>query len=107
MDSKVFSGILAQLESSFKDLSSEKEAARFLDSLFTETERLMLAKRLAIAVLLEEGITYDRISRWLKVSPVTVGFVQNNKLKGNAAYQALIKQLKKVVPLPARDQKIS
>ena len=67
------------------------------DSLFTKTERLMLAKRLAIALLLERGRSYKDISRVLKVSSVTIGLVRNNIMKGNQPYSDLIRNLLKAL----------
>lgn len=39
--------------------------------LLTGTERLMLAKRLTIICLLGEGVSFEQISKQLKVSPST------------------------------------
>jgi uncharacterized protein YerC len=44
----------------------------FLDSLLTGTEKLMLAKRLAIVFLLEEGLTESQIAETLHVTRMTV-----------------------------------
>ena len=85
--------ILDQLAEAFARLSQKEGVLQLLDSLITKTERIMFTKRLAIAVLLERGITYTRISKILKVSPVSVGFVKNNILKGNSVYAILIKKL--------------
>ena len=57
-------------------ISNEKEMQDFLGSLLTITERVMLAKRLAIAILLKEGISQDRISSALNVTQATVSRMQ-------------------------------
>src|SRR3989344_5126924 len=57
-------------------ISNEKEMQDFLGSLLTSTERIMLAKRLAIAILLKEGISQDRISSILNVTQATVSRMQ-------------------------------
>ena len=57
-------------------ISNEKEMQDFLGSLLTITERVMLAKRLAIAILLKEGISQNRISSALNVTQATVSRMQ-------------------------------
>lgn len=75
------------------DLHDEKDIASLLDSLLTQTERLMLAKRLAIAVFLERELSYKKISNTLKVSSVTIGFVRNSITKNSSSYTQLIKKI--------------
>lgn len=57
------------------DIRSEREMERYIFDLLTPTERIMLAKRLAIATLLIEGLPYREIAERLKVSTATVGRV--------------------------------
>lgn len=72
------------------DLKEKRDIAGLMDSLFTRTELLMLSKRLAIAVLLERGLSYKKISGTLKVSSVTIGFVRNAIMKNNNLYTQLV-----------------
>ncbi len=53
-------------------ISKREEMLRFLSSLLTDTEKLMLAKRLAIIVLLKEGLKDSEISKSLNVTEMTV-----------------------------------
>lgn len=53
-------------------LTKDREMEMFLGSLLTATEKLMLAKRLAIIVLLEEGLTESQIAEALHVTRITV-----------------------------------
>jgi len=53
-------------------LKTKKQVNYFLDELLTETERLMLGKRLAIICMLSEGVTTYRIEKVLGVSISTV-----------------------------------
>jgi len=54
---------------SFKD----KDAlSSFIDDLYSPTEKIMLAKRLAAAVLLYKGHDYQSIGRILKISDPTI-----------------------------------
>lgn len=62
------------------ELKSPREIREFLQSLLSYTEQTMLAKRLAIAVLISKGYNYEEIDQTLKVSKSTVGTVINNFL---------------------------
>uniref|UniRef100_A0A831YQ20 TrpR like protein, YerC/YecD n=1 Tax=candidate division WWE3 bacterium TaxID=2053526 RepID=A0A831YQ20_UNCKA len=55
---------------------TKKESEEFLTDLLTYTEKVVLAKRLAIAVLLMKGFNYDSIKDLLKVSGTTISRVQ-------------------------------
>jgi len=57
-------------------LKNAKEAEIFFSDLLTRTERIMLAKRLAIAILLLKGYDYDAINEILKVSGTTIAKVK-------------------------------
>jgi len=61
--------------------------------LFTETEKLMLAKRIAIILGLEINLSTYAISEKIKVSPSTVARFENKIQLGK--YPHLIKWLKK------------
>lgn len=50
----------------------KKTAEAFFNEFFTQTERIMFAKRLAVLFLIREGITPYRIARLLNVSTSTV-----------------------------------
>lgn len=63
------------------------EANTFLFSLLSPTERVMLAKRLAIAMLLNEGIEHAAISEALCVTKETVGRIDLNLLKKPKGYE--------------------
>lgn len=54
------------------DLKKPDEAKSFVEDLLFPTEKIMLVKRLAIAILLTKGYTYDRIDQTLKVSRTTI-----------------------------------
>lgn len=56
-------------------LKKPQDIEDFLDDLLTPTERLMLAKRLAIALCLGKGYDYQSICDALKVTPGTVASV--------------------------------
>ena len=54
------------------DIKTSTEAKNFIDDLLSPTEKIMLMKRLAIAVLLTKGKTYEYIDHTLKVSRATI-----------------------------------
>ncbi|MFC1727464.1 YerC/YecD family TrpR-related protein [Patescibacteria group bacterium] len=58
-------------------LRDEEEIKDFLDDLLTHTEKRMLSKRFQIAVMLVEGLTYQKIIESLQVSDTTVSKVNN------------------------------
>ena len=75
-------------------LSQRDEVHTFLQDFLTRTERMMLAKRLAVALLIERGFGYREIGEVLKVSPSTVGKIQQ-LLDNGRGYRVAIKKLAK------------
>lgn len=66
------------------DLGSRKEAKVFAESFFTKTELSIFAKRLAVAVLLDQGKSYEYIRKLLNVSSATISSVaEHMHLSGN------------------------
>jgi uncharacterized protein YerC len=57
-------------------IAKEEEMKDFLLSLLTPTERIMLAKRLAIIILLKEGLPESHIADALHVTRITVSRMQ-------------------------------
>jgi uncharacterized protein YerC len=51
---------------------NQKEAANFINVLLTKTEKTVIAKRVAIALMLTKGYTATEIDEKLKVSQATV-----------------------------------
>ena len=46
--------------------------SKMFEELLTETEKIMLAKRLALISLLSKGHSFEQISAMLKISPSTI-----------------------------------
>lgn len=67
--------IYASLIEAIKLLRNDQEVNEFLYDLMTPTERVMIPKRLAIAVLWDKGWSQDMICSTLNVTPTTVGWV--------------------------------
>ena len=97
MEGAIREQVLKRLVAFFQKLTDFGAVEGLFNNLFTRTERVMFAKRLAIAVLLERGTPYSVISKTLKVSNSTIGFVRNHIMSGNREYTALIKSLDKII----------
>lgn len=70
----------------------KSEVQLFINDLLTPVERVMLAKRFAIAVLLIKGWGYGSIEDLLKVSNDTISRV-SLVLKGNVGYKEAVERL--------------
>ena len=75
------------------DFQDKKQAMFLLDDLLTPTEKIMLAKRLAIAVLLAKGYTYESIQEILRVSRPTIGMVSLSLRYKGAGYKNFVKKV--------------
>jgi uncharacterized protein YerC len=78
------------LMKSIAQAKTSDSVERLLDDLLSPTERLMLAKRLFIALLLLKRYDQRVISRWLKVSLGTVSKVSLTLQTGHGGYQSII-----------------
>lgn len=74
-------------------LSNKNEIDLFLKEFFSKTERVMLSKRLAIALLLSNGYSYRDIRKILKVSFPTVRTVQFWLDYGRGGYKQAVKKI--------------
>jgi len=71
LDEEVLQRIHSQFTNSVLRLESGKRGTAYLNELLTKSEKIMLAKRLAIIAMLIQGESYYRIAQALKVSDVT------------------------------------
>lgn len=74
-------------------LKNKNQAERLLSDLLTPTEKIMLAKRLSIAYLLEKEIDYRTISQTLKVSLTTIARISNTRKVSGEEYRNILKQM--------------
>ena len=77
---------------SLADLRTPEEVETVLADLLTDTERTALAKRLAIAVFLEKGRSYENIRETLKVSSATIASVAEQM--GDPGFQLALAKVK-------------
>ncbi len=80
---------------SLTKIKNHKEAQDFAYDLFSPTEKVMLAKRMAIAFLLMKGYQYREISRLLRVSSATVGSINISLKLGRGAYETILTRIAK------------
>lgn len=62
-------------QTSISSLRDRDEIKEFLDDFLSPVEKIMLAKRLSIAVLIAKGYTYPIIANILRVTPSTIASV--------------------------------
>ncbi len=74
-------------------VTTDDEATQFIDDFLSPTEKIMLAKRLAIAFLLEKGYEFREITKVLRVSLATVARVSLMRKVGGKGYQKIINRL--------------
>lgn len=75
------------------NLKTQKDVADFIEDLLSPTEKVMLTKRLAIAILLSKAYTYDAIDETLKVSRPTINHVSYWLKHGNSGYQKVVQKI--------------
>lgn len=63
-----------QLSTAISELR-DNDAARFIRDFFTDTERMVLMKRLAIGCMLQKKKSYEEIKQTLNVSSATISTV--------------------------------
>lgn len=94
---------LDTLYTAMSGLKSREEIKNFLRDLLTESERIMIGRRIIIAQMLLEEKSYEEIIRELKVGKDTIMRVHRWLEDETEGYEKAIKQLEKV--LTARQEK--
>lgn len=95
MDSKSKMRYLDLLWTSIAQLETREETKRFFKDLLSESEAIMLARRIEIAKRLLEGESFDNIIRELKVGKDTIGRVQRWLVSGFGGYEKAVNGFKK------------
>ena len=93
--SEVISGL--QLRSDIND---------FLEDFLSPVEKIMLAKRLSIAVLVAKGYDYAQIRKTLRVSPSTIAGVAISLKYAGKGYQRVVEKILKEEKMEEFFQKI-
>lgn len=92
LNKKIQGQIFNNLWESLSQLKNKKDIEIFLADLLTPTERIMAAKRLAIAVMLLKNMDYGKIKETVKVSNETISKVSTT-VKSNHGYQLAINKI--------------
>ena len=77
------------------ELKNPDDVENFIKDILSPTERIMLAKRLAIAILLSKNYTYENIDNILKVSSPTIMNVSYYLKNGEGGYQKIVDNILK------------
>jgi TrpR-related protein YerC/YecD len=96
-------GLLDELWTMIALLENRDEVKNFFKDLLSETEAVMLARRIRIAKLLLEGYNYDEICKRLKTSPLTIASVHRWLQSGFGGYEKSLPKLKQEL---ARREKV-
>jgi len=80
-------------QTTISSLNNKKDIEEFLDELLSPIEKIMLAKRLSIAILLAKGYSYPAISGILRVTPSTIASVSLTLKYRGKGYQRAIDKI--------------
>jgi TrpR-related protein YerC/YecD len=84
-----------RLIGAISSLQNKEALFLFFDDLLTRTEKIMLGKRLLIAILLEKGYSYNDISSIVKVSQVTISRMSEQLQRSGKGFRLAIAHLDK------------
>lgn len=93
------------LWTSIAELQSREEVKKFFKDLLSESEAIMLARRIQVAKMLLEGKKYEEITKELHVGPDTVGRVQQWLTAGFGGYKKAIEAFKRIFEQRVRKKK--
>lgn len=95
LDKNTYKRIFEILLESFVKTKTLDDVSLFINDLLTPTEKIMLAKRLTIALLLKKGYSYGEIMGILKVSQGTVARVKETVRYGGKGYHQVLDKILK------------
>lgn len=72
LEAKAEKELLESLDFIFSSISKEDEMQVFVNTLMTKVEKLMLAKRIGIVVLISQGLNDSQIASTMNVTRITV-----------------------------------
>lgn len=93
LNKKLKDKLYANLLTVLAEITNKPAANEVLNTFFSQTERTMLLKRLAIALLLREGHTYQEIMDTLKVSPPTINKISQQMKRNRKLFSKLTRHL--------------
>lgn len=81
------------LKSTISHLRSTDDIEDFLEDFFSPVEKIMLSKRLAIAVLLTKGHSYPAIAEILRVTPSTIASISLKLKYSGKGYKKAVERI--------------
>lgn len=102
VEKRMFELFLTAIES----LNNKQDIEEFIDDFLSPVEKIMLAKRLSIAVLLNKDYKYKSISKILRVTPSTIASVSLQLKYSGKGYQKFVEKVAKNEKISAFWQKI-
>ena len=85
--------ITADFISTLADLKNYEEVKQFLESFFTKAEFTSYAKRLNVAVMLENNVSYSEIKKTMLVSSATIATIQEAMQKKPKGFALALEKL--------------
>ncbi len=95
LDSKSKMKYLDLLWTSIAQLETREEVKNFFKDLLSESEAIMLARRIEVAKRLLEGESYEKINADLRVGTDTIARVQQWLVSGFGGYQKAVSGFQK------------
>ncbi|PIP74458.1 MAG: hypothetical protein CO135_02765 [Candidatus Levybacteria bacterium CG_4_9_14_3_um_filter_35_16] len=74
-------------------LRDSEDIENFLEEFLSPVEKIMLAKRISIAVLLAKGYSYPSIRQMLRVTPSTISNVSLNLKYSDKGYRKIVEKI--------------
>lgn len=93
LNSNVKELIFKNLYQLIADLKTPQEARDFLKDFLSSLEQEAVAKRLAIALFLKEGMSYDEIKEKLRVSSTTIATLRERLSKNSRGLKIAFKKI--------------
>ena len=94
---RLFEKAEAEIKSLFTEiialLSHPQDIADFLDDFLTPTERIVLSKRITVALLLKQGYSYEVIIKTLKVSAPTIADISLKLKYSGKGYHKILDRI--------------
>ena len=76
LNKKIKKDVWGQFFKAVKRADSSNELKDIMEALFSDAEKVMIEKRLAIVCLLKDGKSYKEVGRMIDVSSATISFVK-------------------------------
>lgn len=93
VSSTVNKQILQLFRNAISSLKDSEEIDEFLEDFLSPVEKIMLAKRLAIAVMLAKGYDYQSIKAILRVTPSTIAAVSIRLKYSGRGYKKTVEKI--------------